>query len=320
MLPSAVFSQCGKKEGPAGKAKKSPAGKAKKGPAGKAKKTPAGGKSCYIAPAPAPRTKLPETPKELPLTHSQRIAEAHYGYGGIDTNDKGDFTLCYVVPRDLSTVRTPDMDIPQMELGAELTPADDSWLGAKEQEEEFLRKVQAITKANIQLVKQAIEIIKVYHGPAKRKSGEPFYLHPLTVAQIVLDYSEDEATILGALLHDVVEDTPMLLEHVEMLFGKDVRMIVAGVTHMQVKPDVFHKIKLSDTANTMMLLEALDRRILCVKVADKLHNMRTISVRSSKSQVRISKEALLFFVPLAELLEMRKAAEELKRICNKVLH
>ena len=104
-----------------------------------------------------------------------------------------------------------------MELGAELVRTNDAYPGAAEQEETFLAAVEKRTSINLELVKTAIEAIKWYHGPARRKSGEPFYLHPLAVAQIVLDYNQEEATLLGALLHDTVEDTPMLLENIDTI-------------------------------------------------------------------------------------------------------
>ncbi len=152
----------------------------------------------------------------------------------------------------------------------------------------------------------------------KRKTGEPFYLHPIAVAQIVLDYNQEEATILGALLHDVVEDTSILLEDVEAVFGKATADIVDTVTHLESNKDSSYKIKLSAEENIMMLLEAGDVRALYVKLADRMHNMRTISAKSPDSQVRTAKETLQFFVSQAQRLGLPETAQELKERSWKV--
>lgn len=186
------------------------------------------------------------------------------------------------------------------------------------QEKTFLEAVEARTEADIELVKSVIELIKWYHGPMKRKTGEPFYLHPIAVAQIVLDYNQEEATILGALLHDVVEDTSILLEDVEAVFGKATADIVDTVTHLESNKDSSYKIKLSAEENIMMLLEAGDVRALYVKLADRMHNMRTISAKSPDSQVRTAKETLQFFVSQAQRLGLPETAQELKERSWKV--
>jgi (p)ppGpp synthase/HD superfamily hydrolase len=153
----------------------------------------------------------------------------------------------------------------------------------------------------------------------KRKTGEPFYLHPLAVAQIVLDYNQEEATILAALLHDTVEDTAMLLTHIEAIFGKETAAIVDKVTHLESSQDSFYKVKLSAEENILMLLESGDDRAMYVKLADRVHNMRTIEGKSTTSQVRIAKETLQFFVSQAQRLGLYQVAQELKERCMQVL-
>ena len=183
----------------------------------------------------------------------------------------------------------------------------------------FYQRYNKRLPADMALVKTALEAIKWYHGPVRRKSGEPFYLHPLAVAHIVLAYNQDEATVLGALLHDTVEDTPMLLENIEMLFGQEVAGIVAGVTHLESQQS-FYKVKLSSDENMRMLLGVSDQRALYVKLADRMHNMRTIQYKPAASQQKKAEETLQFFVPLAEKLGMPAAAAELKELCLAVLH
>jgi (p)ppGpp synthase/HD superfamily hydrolase len=154
----------------------------------------------------------------------------------------------------------------------------------------------------------------------KRKTGEPFYLHPIAVAQIVLDYNQEEASILGALLHDTVEDTPLTLEQVALLFNEEVRTIVQGVTHMESNKTANYKVLLSHPENIHRLLGVEDKRVLYVKLADRMHNMRTIQAKSYESQRRTAEETLLFFVPLAKYLHLSEAAEELKHRSFDVLH
>ena len=261
---------------------------------------------------------IPETAQELVWHTHQRIIKAHYGYSNLLAGASKD-TYLYVIPVHIHEVRPKDMDKPYMELGATLDRADDTYPGAQAQEKELLTAVQQQTTANIDLVKTAIEMIKWYHGAEKRKSGEPFYLHPLAVAQIVLNYNQDEATILGALLHDTVEDTPLLLENIETIFGQEVASIVDGVTHLESNQETFYKVNLSTHENILMLLGIEDSRILYVKLADRMHNMRTIEAKSYESQRKTAEETLQFFVPLAKQLDLQAVAEELKKRSVQVL-
>ena len=140
------------------------------------------------------------------------------------------------------------------------------------------------------------------------------------MAHIVLAYNQDEATVLGALLHDTVEDTPMLLENIETMFGQAVAGIVDGVTHLESNKDTVYKVKLSTHENICQLLEVSDQRVLYVKLADRMHNMRTIQYKPAASQQKKAEETLQFFVPLAEKLGLPAAAAELKELCLAVLH
>ena len=261
---------------------------------------------------------IPTDTSDLPLLANARIVKAHYGYSSTMSKDK-DLTLIYVIPVDVRDVRSKDMDTPQMQLGASCPRADDTYPGAQGQEQAFLQAVKEKSQADLPLVEKAIHLIKDYHGPVMRKSGEPFYLHPLAVAQIVLDYNQDEATILGALLHDTVEDTPLTLEQVALLFNKEVSDIVSGVTHMESHQATTYKVLLSHPENIHRLLGEEDQRVLYVKLADRMHNMRTIAAKSHESQRRTAEETLLFFVPLAKYLGLMEAAEELRTMSFEVL-
>ncbi len=263
-----------------------------------------------------------ESTQELVVNDNIKIIKAHYGYTNLKDSQLNDPNL-YVIPADLYEVRPKEMDLPYMELGATLTRADDHYksetVDAQAQEKAFIAAVKKKTTADVDLVKTALEAIKWYHGPVKRHSGEPFYLHPLSVAQIVLNYNQDEATVLGALLHDTVEDTPMLLENINTLFGSEVASIVDGVTHLESNKDTIYKVKLSNHENVISLLELKDQRALYVKLADRMHNMRTIKGHLSYTkQKRIAEETLQFFVPLAEKLGLQEVAKELKELCLEV--
>jgi len=256
----------------------------------------------------------PETAQELVLMENRRIVSAHYGYMHATPD-----TFFYVLPVALQEVRSKDMDAPHMELGTMPIRADDHYPGAQAQEQAFLEAVQKKSTADIELVKSVLELIKWYHGPFKRQTGEPFYLHPLAVAQIVLDYNQEEATVLAALLHDTVEDTALLLEDIEAVFGQDIANIVDNVTHLESRQDSFYKIKLSAEENVMMLLEAGNDRAMYVKLADRIHNLRTIQGKDLASQVRIAKETLQFFVPQAQRLGLQEAVKELIEKSWKIL-
>ena len=255
------------------------------------------------------------------LASNHRIIRSHYGYTNVDLSQSTNYDCyIYVLPVDLDDIRPKDMDAPEMELGADLIRANDNYPGAKEQEQAFLDAVVNSTSASIEHVKSALELIKWYHGPVMRRSGEPFYLHPLAVARIVLEWNQDEATIIGALLHDTVEDTCMLLDHIEMQFGSEARSVVDSVTHFESFQDSFYKGKLNETENLGMLLQTTDKRALMVKVADRMHNMRTIAGHKSEEKKRtIAKETLSFFVPLALALVIPQAAEELRERSERVL-
>jgi Na+/proline symporter len=254
----------------------------------------------------------PEAPTNLPLLANERIVKAHYGYSGTIGTGHG-VALVYVIPIDVREVRSKDMDTPQMQLGASWPRADDTYPGAQEQEMEFLKAVKERSKADLTLVQKAISLIKDYHGPIMRESGEPFYLHPMAVAQIALDYNQEEATLLGALLHDTVEDTPLTLEQIALLFNQEVSTIVQGVTHMESNKATNYKVLLSHPENIHRLLEAEDKRVLYVKLADRMHNLRTLQAKPDESQRRTAEETLLFFVHLARYLRLSEAAEELKQ-------
>ncbi|MEM7382873.1 MAG: HD domain-containing protein [Bacteroidota bacterium] len=263
---------------------------------------------------------IPHSKQDLPYTMNQRIVAAHYGYASLERLKDAKVQI-YVIPLQLREVRPKDVDIPEMEIdGSPHAVADENYPGAAEQEAKFLATIESKTKADLTVIEKALKLIKYYHGPAKRKSGEPFYLHPLAVAQIVLDYTKDQDTIVGALLHDTVEDTELPLSQLGFLFNASVQRIVDGVTNLDSNLQTLHKVKLTPQENIQQLLEAADQRSLYIKIADRVHNMRTIQGhRSVAKQKAIATETLQFFVPYAKQLGLLQAAKELQELCAEVL-
>jgi Na+/proline symporter len=258
--------------------------------------------------------------EDLTLSTNQRVIEAHYGHTSLEIND-GSITQLYVIPVQVREVRPQDMDNPQIDIDAEQPIVEENYPGAAEQEKAFLEAVKTGTRADLALVEKALRLIKKYHAPVKRKSGEPFYLHPLAAAMIVMQYTTDPDTIISALLHDIVEDTALSLPQIGLMFNNRVQSIVDGVTHLDSNFNTLYKVKLAAHENIQQLLEIQDKRVLYVKLADRLHNMRTIQYHSSLAkQKQIADETLKFFVPMAQHLGIKEIMEELKNISLEVIN
>lgn len=152
------------------------------------------------------------------------------------------------------------------------------------------------------------------HGTQKRASGDPFFAHPLEVAAILTELKLDDATIVAAVLHDTVEDTEATLEEIENLFGPDIRRLVDGLTKIK-KLDLVSK-KAAQGENFRKLLLAIvdDIRVLLVKLADRLHNMRTLHYMAPEKRLRIAEETVEIYAPLAGRMGMQELREELEEL------
>ena len=152
------------------------------------------------------------------------------------------------------------------------------------------------------------------HGTQKRASGDPFFAHPLEVAALLTDLKLDDATIVAAVLHDTVEDTEATLEEIENLFGPDIRRLVDGLTKIK-KLDLVSK-KAAQGENFRKLLLAIvdDIRVLLVKLADRLHNMRTLHYMAPEKRLRIAEETVEIYAPLAGRMGMQELREELEEL------
>jgi len=262
---------------------------------------------------------IPEKETDLPLLQNKRIIRAHYGFS-ISEVKQTECTQVYVIPCELRQVRPKEMDNERMILAKDL-PAPKSSLESEKIEKDLLEAIkQKAPKVNMERVKHAIECIKKYHALTNRLSGEPYYLHPIAVAKIVMDYDCSEDIIIAALLHDTIEDSCLTSDGIEMLFNKKVAVIVTDLTNIECNRGSCYRLKLSSVDNILQLLAVRDKRSLYIKIADRLHNLRTISHKDIESQLRKAEESILFYVPLAEQLEMKSVAEDMRSICIKVLN
>jgi GTP pyrophosphokinase len=151
------------------------------------------------------------------------------------------------------------------------------------------------------------------HGSQIRESGDPYFSHPIEVAGILTDLKLDDSTIVTALLHDVVEDTEATLEDVEQMFGKDIGRLVDGVTKLSRLELQSEQTKHAENFRKLVVAMSEDIRVLLVKLADRLHNMRTLeSVKSPDKRRRIARETMDIYAPLAERIGMQRFKDELE--------
>jgi len=178
---------------------------------------------------------------------------------------------------------------------------------------DLLKKLNQSGKSyNIEKINEAFTVADNAHGDQRRVSGEPYIIHPLHVALILVDLGMDTDTIVAALLHDVVEDTEMSLQELEKKFGKDVALLVDGVTKLGRIPFSSREQQQAENVRKMLLAMAQDVRVIIIKLADRLHNMRTIDVMPDYKRRDKSLETMEVYAPLAHRLGIRAIKEELE--------
>ena len=151
------------------------------------------------------------------------------------------------------------------------------------------------------------------HGSQKRESGDPYFAHPIEVAGILTELKLDDNSIITALLHDTVEDTDTTLEDLDSLFGKDIARLVDGVTKLTRLELQSEQTKHAENFRKLVLAMSEDIRVLLVKLADRLHNMRTLHyVKSEEKRRRIARETMDIYAPLAERIGMQRFKDELE--------
>ena len=174
---------------------------------------------------------------------------------------------------------------------------------------------------DVSRVKEAYEYAKAFHGDQLRKSGEPYVNHPVNVAIILAELEMDKETIIAALLHDVLEDTEATDEELKEKFGDEVLLLVDGVTKLSKLNYSKDKMELqADNLRKMFLAMAKDIRVILIKLADRLHNMRTLKYQRPEKQVSIARETLEIYSPLAERLGISMIKTELDDLALKYIH
>ncbi len=173
---------------------------------------------------------------------------------------------------------------------------------------------------NEDLLNRAYVYAMKAHGSQLRESGDPYFTHPLEVAAILTDYKVDDVTIAAALLHDVVEDTDNTLEEIRTLFGPEVARLVDGLTKLNKIDLVSKKATQAENLRKLLLAIANDVRVLLVKLADRLHNMRTLGHTPQAKRERIAQDTLDIYAPLAGRMGMQDIRHELEDIAFRNLH
>lgn len=213
---------------------------------------------------------------------------------------------------------------------AETDMADKSTVGANSNAEDaltqhpvgFIRQFELVElvkaydpDADADLLNRAYDYAMKAHGAQMRASGDPYFSHPLAVAAILTELRADPATVATALLHDVVEDTDATIEDIAEVFGPEIAQLVDGVTKLSQIEHRDEASKQAENFRKLVVAMADDVRVLLVKLADRLHNMRTLSfISSEKKRGRIALETMEIFAPLAGRIGVQRIREELEDI------
>ncbi|OAP40642.1 GTP pyrophosphokinase [Sinorhizobium glycinis] len=180
---------------------------------------------------------------------------------------------------------------------------------------ELVERVQKYKPdVNEALLNKAYVYAMQKHGQQKRASGDPYISHPLEVAAILTEMHLDESTIAVALLHDTIEDTTATRQEIDELFGEDIGALVEGLTKIKKLDLVTKKAKQAENLRKLLLAISDDVRVLLVKLADRLHNMRTLEHMSAEKRARISEETMDIYAPLAGRMGMQDMREELENL------
>ncbi len=185
---------------------------------------------------------------------------------------------------------------------------------------ELIEKVKGYNpKADIGLINRAYVYSMKAHGHQQRASGEPYLTHPLAVAGILADLQLDDASICVGLLHDTLEDTLATYDEIATLFGPDVAELVEGVTKLSKISFEDKTVEQAENFRKLLLAMSKDIRVLLIKLADRLHNMRTLGAKRAESQRKTAKETLDIYVPLADRIGVHGVKAELEDLAFRVL-
>ncbi|MBL0725758.1 MAG: bifunctional (p)ppGpp synthetase/guanosine-3',5'-bis(diphosphate) 3'-pyrophosphohydrolase [Alphaproteobacteria bacterium] len=174
--------------------------------------------------------------------------------------------------------------------------------------------------ANVELIKKSYKYCLQYHDGQTRESGEPYCIHPIAVAQMIVDMKLDEKTVATALLHDVIEDTTLTIEEIAKEFSPQIADLIDGVTKLRKIEFKTTEAYQSENFRKLFLALSKDIRVVIVKFCDRLHNVQTIEFQLPKKQNKIALETLEVYAPLAERLGMQEICDQLQDASFKVLN
>ena len=166
---------------------------------------------------------------------------------------------------------------------------------------------------------RAYDYAQAAHVNQKRASGEPYFIHPCAVAEILMDLGLDAATIAAALLHDVIEDTPATADDIKRAFGEEILALVSGVTKLEKIEFKSQEDAEAENFRKIFVAMAKDVRVIIIKLADRLHNMRSLNFLSHERQQRMAGETLDIYAPLAGRLGISQIKCELEDLCLKYI-
>ena len=179
--------------------------------------------------------------------------------------------------------------------------------------------VKHLPNADMELIDRAVDYARNKHRDQKRKDGSPYIIHPLAVAEIVVEMGLDTDAVLGALLHDCIEDTDASHEEIEKLFGASVAELVEGVTKLTRANFSSSEQEQMENLRKMFMAMSKDIRVVLIKIADRLHNMRTMQYQTPEKQISKCRETMDIYAPLAHRLGMQKIKWELEDIALRYL-
>ncbi|HOX10893.1 MAG TPA: HD domain-containing protein, partial [Candidatus Moranbacteria bacterium] len=185
---------------------------------------------------------------------------------------------------------------------------------------DILKELKTPTSERAKLITEAYNFAVKAHAGQKRDSGDDYVQHPIAVAKILAQMGMRSKTISAGLLHDVAEDTPTSLEEIEKKFGKEIACMVDGVTKLgRIKLRGSHEEYFLENLRKMFMAMAADIRVIIIKLADRLHNMQTLEYKPPEKQIRIAREAMEIFAPIANRLGMGEIKSQLQDIAFKYL-
>ncbi|AKC86096.1 RelA/SpoT family protein [Pseudoxanthomonas suwonensis] len=185
---------------------------------------------------------------------------------------------------------------------------------------ELERAASYLPREQLPLLREAWRVGAAAHAGQTRKSGEPYITHPVAVAGVLAELGLDVETLIAAILHDTIEDTPLRREEIAGQFGEDVAELVDGVTKLDKLKFRDRQEAAAESFRKMLLAMSRDLRVIMIKLADRLHNMRTLGAQSAEARTRIARETLEIYAPIAQRLGMSLVKSELQNLGFRALH